>query len=598
MKKIIIFILCLSLTVWANYPPTTTKLQGESTPTTTFNFGFPYFTGTRSGTTTNLGTLSVAGGGTGATGFTAGSVLFSDGTNITQNNSAFFWDNTNARLGINTTTPSYALDITDNSTAAFGASITRTGTQSNALAGQNITVNQTTTTSGAYSTKGLSITLNKKVSASQTDTSTNFGLNQSYVRNGIGTADNGTLTSLFGNWMEYGHVNVDATATPTTTNMYGIYVQPRYQRGTITNMYDFFINNASTGGTVVNRWGIYQQDNANNYLAGNLGVATNAPTYELSLGGGSARTLGVVRNPNSNSAGQQLTVVAGGSTLGGTNLAGGKLNLCSGVSTGTGDSSIELQTATAGSTGSSTNSTTTKMYILGNGNVGIGNLASNPLSLLQLSAPTNPTLRFSANASTTNLTTQYDDGLNAFIITKRVPTGNVNIYNEFNVVDGVSSANLYLFRNTNSSGSKNITLFLGNGTGTVDSNIGVGSNTYFNVASGNVGIATNSPQSNLHVNGSFQGKVTALTTTASLGTTDFYVTMSAASAGFTVTIPACTTSIIGRVYNLKKIDTTFNAITLTRSSTDVIDGATTVLMTTPYESKQLVCTSAGNWSIF
>ena len=36
---------------------------------------------------------------------TSGSVLFSNGTTLAQDNSNFFWDNTNKRLGIGTTTP-------------------------------------------------------------------------------------------------------------------------------------------------------------------------------------------------------------------------------------------------------------------------------------------------------------------------------------------------------------------------------------------------------------------------------------------------------------------------------------------------------------
>ena len=42
---------------------------------------------------------------------TSGSVLFSNGTTIAQNNSQFFWDNTNNRLGIGTSAPSVKLDI-------------------------------------------------------------------------------------------------------------------------------------------------------------------------------------------------------------------------------------------------------------------------------------------------------------------------------------------------------------------------------------------------------------------------------------------------------------------------------------------------------
>ena len=42
---------------------------------------------------------------------TAGSVLFSNGTTIAQDNANFFWDDTNNRLGIGTATPSYKLDV-------------------------------------------------------------------------------------------------------------------------------------------------------------------------------------------------------------------------------------------------------------------------------------------------------------------------------------------------------------------------------------------------------------------------------------------------------------------------------------------------------
>jgi hypothetical protein len=50
------------------------------------------------------------------TGFTLpalnnGSVLFSNGSTIAQNNANFFWDNTNSRLGIGTSSPGYKLDV-------------------------------------------------------------------------------------------------------------------------------------------------------------------------------------------------------------------------------------------------------------------------------------------------------------------------------------------------------------------------------------------------------------------------------------------------------------------------------------------------------
>ncbi|MDI9407653.1 MAG: tail fiber domain-containing protein [Candidatus Pacebacteria bacterium] len=64
-------------------------------------------------TTDVSGTLPVANGGSGtSTAFTAGSVLFAGASGVySQNNSEFYWDNSNFRLGLNTTTPSTVLTI-------------------------------------------------------------------------------------------------------------------------------------------------------------------------------------------------------------------------------------------------------------------------------------------------------------------------------------------------------------------------------------------------------------------------------------------------------------------------------------------------------
>ena len=62
------------------------------------------------------GTLPVANGGTGtATALTAGSVVFAGASGTySQNNTKFFWDNTNNRLGINTGSPQTQLTIVSN----------------------------------------------------------------------------------------------------------------------------------------------------------------------------------------------------------------------------------------------------------------------------------------------------------------------------------------------------------------------------------------------------------------------------------------------------------------------------------------------------
>ena len=59
----------------------------------------------------SAGTMPVSKGGTGNSSYTSGSVMFSDGTSIAQNNANLFWDNANGRLGIGTNNPTSKLNI-------------------------------------------------------------------------------------------------------------------------------------------------------------------------------------------------------------------------------------------------------------------------------------------------------------------------------------------------------------------------------------------------------------------------------------------------------------------------------------------------------
>ncbi len=109
--------------------------------------------------------------------------------------------------------------------------------------------------------------------------------------------------------------------------------------------------------------------------SGKIGVGTTNPSSDLSFGGNVARNIAMERSTTSNSAGNNLSVTAGGATLSSSDKGGGFLNLSSGVSTGAGGSTIQFQTATPTSSGTTSNSPSTKMTILGNGSVGIGTTA-------------------------------------------------------------------------------------------------------------------------------------------------------------------------------------------------------------------------------
>ena len=82
-----------------------------SSATDTHTFNLP------TASATNRGALSSADWTTFNSKFTlpsltSGSVLFSDGTTISQNNASFFWDNTNSRLGLGTATPTFQIHAT------------------------------------------------------------------------------------------------------------------------------------------------------------------------------------------------------------------------------------------------------------------------------------------------------------------------------------------------------------------------------------------------------------------------------------------------------------------------------------------------------
>ena len=82
---------------------------------TTISFGSTGLTPSTatSGAVSVAGTLAVANGGTGtSTAFTAGSVVFAGASGVySQSNANFFWDNSNSRLGLGTTSPNRLLSL-------------------------------------------------------------------------------------------------------------------------------------------------------------------------------------------------------------------------------------------------------------------------------------------------------------------------------------------------------------------------------------------------------------------------------------------------------------------------------------------------------
>jgi len=101
-------------------------------------------------------------------------------------------------------------------------------------------------------------------------------------------------------------------------------------------------------------------------LGSDIGNAlTGAPVAGncFNVSGLVAGAFAMYRNTTADTAGNELTIQAGGSTSGSTNKSGGTLNLSSGISTGSGSSIMKFNTSTIGSTGTTDTTPSLKAWI-------------------------------------------------------------------------------------------------------------------------------------------------------------------------------------------------------------------------------------------
>lgn len=121
-----VLVLFVSLAIPAEAQAVIQNLNGAIGQNQTFQSD-SNVTMTRSGDTHILGwqnLLPISRGGTGVGSFTTGSLFFFNGSAFAENNSKLFWDNTNFRLGIGTSSPASTLGVNGNASISGNLDVT------------------------------------------------------------------------------------------------------------------------------------------------------------------------------------------------------------------------------------------------------------------------------------------------------------------------------------------------------------------------------------------------------------------------------------------------------------------------------------------
>ena len=249
----------------------------------------------------------------GSTALTAGSIPFISTTSgyLTQNNANFFWDNTNNRLGVGTTSPTQMLSVGSSSqfnVTSAGAitatkitsSLTYTTTSGTSMTDNPIIYsNPTAGTSGSYragvfqavqqgsyNNTGNIMGINGQAQHQGTGTLANaYGLNFA-VYNAPGAGNTNVLTNAYG---VYSFVmNQGTVAGAVISNAYSLYAGGlnNGSGGTVTNTYGVYIESQTAGIQTNSPFGLYQAGASDkNYFAGNVGIGTTSPGAPLEVKG-------------------------------------------------------------------------------------------------------------------------------------------------------------------------------------------------------------------------------------------------------------------------------------------------------------------------
>jgi hypothetical protein len=238
------------------------------------------------GAITLAGTLGVANGGTGTTtAFTAGSVVFAGASGVySQDNTNFFWDDTNNRLGIGTATPGARLEtsVTSAGATAEVLRLSNPGAGANTQAQINFATTSTSyaTITGGYGAAAPQMTFNLPSATAG-----------NYIWQITGT-ERMRLDAA-------GNVGIGTSAPDTTLHVQSATGQIRVQNTTSGTALIGFRNSTTsdipwvgTGGDDI-RIITQSAERVRINSAGNVGIGTGSPTTRLEVSGSLTTTADV-----------------------------------------------------------------------------------------------------------------------------------------------------------------------------------------------------------------------------------------------------------------------------------------------------------------
>lgn len=517
-------------------------------------------------TTGVTGILPYANGGTNAsTSWTQGSIMFAGASSFAQSNADFFWDNTNKFLGLGTSSPGAQLHQTGNISAA------------------------------AWTNTGIKI---RQTAVTLTDTSSSGTVVQNYI-------------NVFG-----GHVIAATNPTTYTTVVGNFYTAPT----------------AGTNVTFTNVLAAYYQGNA--LFDGDLTIGPNVSLAKIYVTGNNSRTAWGVNGAGIRWAASTYTDTTSSGSVGNTAVHGiaATTVAASNTVTYTNLSTLRLASPTAG-----TNVTITNAYalycagdILTTTSLTVGSTTalasifsvagSSSLSSWTTSGAclrtvagtyTNTSTATSGTAATammhtfgthtiaaTNSGVTVTDAANVYIGDAPTAGTNVTITNAWSLFINAGAS---YTGGTISIGTKDKSAQLNVLSTTEQMRLRYDTNNYatFTVAStGDLTITpttTSSAIRQLTISGALALATVSVSATTTADKTHYTIRVDASGANRTINLPAAS-GATGRVYVIKKIDSSANTVTIDGSGSETIDGATTKVLNTQYTGYMIQCNGT-NWDI-